>query len=361
MSDGGAPPWDRFAAWPRWAARAALAAIALLLTLSISTALPSGAVTEMAVPSTAPQAAPAQRDTDLSLYDRIAARVAFGEDYHRAAVSEQRAANFPVRPGLAVRLPTMAYLTALTGGAMLAPLLLLGALTAGAWYVRMPGEPGGGSRRVVAVALLLVGASAALNPEYAGLHEVWAGLLIALAVALHRPGRWHWAWLAAAAALSIREPALPLVLLMSALALWRRDWIEAIAWAVLTALFAAFLAWHLSEVNALLEPGDRPSPSWLALRGIEGLTRNIAETSPLQFLPASLAAPLAILPLVGWAGWKSPLGLLAGLLCAGYGLLFMIAGRDNNFYWALLVVPVWFVGYAFVPMALRSLMRAART
>jgi hypothetical protein len=72
-----------------------------------------------------------------------------------------------------------------------------------------------------------------------------------------------------------------------------------------------------------------------------------------------LAAPLALLPLIGWAGWKSPLGTFAALLCAGYGLLFMIAGRDNNFYWALVVTPVWFVGLAFVPLALRSLWRRA--
>jgi hypothetical protein len=37
----------------------------------------------------------------------------------------------------------------------------------------------------------------------------------------------------------------------------------------------------------------------------------------------------------------------------------MIAGRANNFYWALVVTPAWFVGYAFLPMALRSLFARA--
>ncbi len=304
--------------------------------------------------------APPKRDIDLRLYDRIASRVAHGDDYHRAAIQEQRAANFPVRPGLAVRLPTMAYLTALMGGELLAVLLLLGALTAGAWYVRLADEPGGAPRRVVTVALLLLGAAAALNPAYANLHEVWAGLLIALAIGLHRPGTWHWSWFAAAGSLAIRELALPFVLLMAAMALWRRDWREAVAWAVLVILFTVFLAWHLAEVNALMLPSDRDSPTWLALRGLRGLTQDIAETSALQFLPRWLAGPLALLPLVGWAGWKSPLGLLAGLTCAGYGLFFMFAGRDNNFYWGLLVVPVWFAGFAFLPMALGSLWKSAR-
>lgn len=359
MNGGGAPEWDRFARWPQGAARAALAALALLMALAAWTTVEAPAASTGA--TIAPTVtASAERDTDLQLYDRIAARVAQGQDYQRAAIEEQRAAGFPVRPGLAVRLPTMAYLTALMGAELLAVLLLLGALTAAAWYVRMDDEPGGPPRKVIATALLLLGAAAALNPAYANLHEVWAGLLVALAIGLHRRGAWHWSWLAAAAALAIRELALPFVLLMGALALWRRDWREAAGWALLVGLFGALLAWHLAQVNALLLPTDRESPSWLALRGLRGLTQNIGETSALQFLPRWLAAPLAVLPLVGWAGWKSPLGLLAALLCAGYGLFFMIAGRDNNFYWALLVAPVWFAGLAFLPMALRSLWGSAR-
>src|SRR5690606_16342042 len=115
---------------------------------------------------------------------------------------------------------------------------------------------------------------------------------------LHRPGRWHLAWLAAAAALAIREHALPFVLLLGAMAAWRRDRREAAAWGVLVLLFAAGLWLHLAQVNALLMESDRPSESWLALRGLRGLTGNIVETSPLQFLPAWLAAPLALLPLL---------------------------------------------------------------
>ena len=358
MDGGGAPHWDRFAHWPRGAARAVLAAVVAILLLAIWTTLPTGR--EHAVPSQGETAAAPVRDADLQLYDRIAGRVAAGEDYYRAAIDEQRSANFPVRPGVAVRLPTMAFLAALMGREALGALLLLGAVAAAAWFVRLGEEPGGRERRVTATALLLAGMAAGLNPAYLVLHEVWAGLLVALAIGLHRPGRWHWAWLAAAAALAIREHALPFVLLLGAMAAWRRDWRETAAWAALVILFALGLWLHLAQVNALLLPTDRESPSWLALRGLRGLTQNIGETSALQFLPGWLAAPLALLPLVGWAGWKSPLGLLAALLCAGYGLFFMIAGRDNNFYWALLVAPVWFAGLAFLPMALRSLWRSAR-
>jgi hypothetical protein len=163
-----------------------------------------------------------------------------------------------------------------------------------------------------------------------------------------------------ALALAIREHALPFVLLLAALAAWRRDWREAIAWLALIALFAIVLAFHLQAVGEQLLASDRPSPSWLAFRGVGGWTDSIVQSSVLHLLPSRLAAPLALLPLAGWAGWKTRAGTFYTLLFAGYGLLFMIAGRDNNFYWALVVTPAWFVGYAFLPMALRSLLASAR-
>ena len=73
-----------------------------------------------------------------------------------------------------------------------------------------------------------------------------------------------------------------------------------------------------------------------------------------------LAAMLALLPLLGWAGWRGDAGVFGFLFYAGYGVLFMIAGRDNNFYWALMVTPAWFVGLVFVPRAVRSLWASAR-
>ena len=143
------------------------------------------------------------------------------------------------------------------------------------------------------------------------------------------------------------------------MAAWRRDWRELAAWLALVALFALGLTWHIHAVGEHLLASDRPSPSWLVFRGLGGWTGNIIDSSALQSLPHWLAAPLALLPLLGWAGWKSRLGAFYTLLLSGYGVMFMIAGRDNNFYWALVVTPAWFVGYAFVPMAARSLLASA--
>ena len=361
MEQGAAvvPDWDRFARLPRGVAQGALLAILLLLVLAATTARVPLAPAAPQAQGSVPAAVTGKRDTDLVLYDRIAKRVISGDSYYPAAVEEQRARNFPVRPAVAVRLPTLAYLTALMGDEANAVILLLAVIAAATWYVRLAGEPGGDRRKVLGALFLVVGMASGLNPKYLVLHEVWAGLLVALAIGMHRPGKWGWAWIAAAAALAIREHALPFVLLLGAMAAWRRDWRESAAWGALVLLFLAYLAWHVAQVNALLLPTDRLSDSWLALRGLGGLTGNIVETSPLQFLPAQLAAPLALLPLIGWMGWKSSLGTFCTLLCAGYGLLFMIAGRDNNFYWALVVTPVWFAGLAFLPLTFASLWRRA--
>lgn len=354
----GALVFDRFARWPRALAWAVLALVAVILAAAAMTA-PSSPRTGAAAPAVAPASAPAPRDTDLQLYDRIAARVAAGESYYRAATDEQRARDFPVRPAFAVRLPTLAYLTAWIGQDGLVTLaMLLGLGVLAAWWNRLGAEAGGGEHRAIALLLLAVGALTGFKSQYLALHEVWAGLLLALAGGLHRPGRWRAAWLAVALALAIREHALPFALLLAAFAAWRRDWRELAAWLLLIVLFAVGLALHVHAVNQHLLASDRPSPPWLAFRGLGGWTGNIVDSSVLHLLPAWLAAPLALLPLVGWAGWKTPAGSFYTLLFLGYGLLFMIAGRANNFYWALVVTPLWFVGYAFLPMALRSLVSA---
>lgn len=301
------------------------------------------------------------RDTDLQLYDAIAERVRAGENYYEVAVEEQRARDFPVRPGLAVRLPTLAFITAVIGQWGLLALgivLVLGTMVA--WHYRLRDMPGGPGRLRYITLLLVIGCVAGMKPQYLVLHEVWAGLLIALSLGLYRPHRWGWAILAAAMALAIRELALPFVMLMMVIAWMRGNRGETAAWFGLIVLFGLGLAVHLLQVAEVTSAADPASPSWLALRGLGGWTSNIVLSSPLYLLPGWLAAPLALLPLLGWAGWRSWFGFTGFLLCLGYGVAFMIAGRDNNFYWALVVMPVWFVGLAYVPRAVASLWNSAR-
>ena len=362
-----AAPWDRFAGWDRWPARILLLVVAALLVLAAIAPLSAsldGKPSE--VPSLIGDGPPdgqteSERDEDLAFYDRVIERVGHGENYYDFIVEEQRARDYPVRPGLAVRLPTLAWIHASLGEpAMIALAIALLFACIWAWWNRLGEEPGGVRFRLLGTALMAMGGSLGLNRSFFVLHELWAGMLIALAFGLHRPGRWGAALFVAALALALRELVLPFVLLMAAMAAWRKDWREATAWIMLVAVFAAIMAWHLSLIAVQEVPSDPVGPDWLVLRGLSGWLGNIVLSSNLRLLPHELASPVVILMALGWAGWKSSAGTTGTFLYLGYGLAFMLAGRANNFYWGAVVAPAMFIGLAFLPMALPSLVRAAR-
>ncbi|MFM5906321.1 MAG: hypothetical protein ACKOPO_01825 [Novosphingobium sp.] len=367
------PEWDRYAHWQQRPARLVLAVLLLVMALAAwAPGMPRDladapdletAVSAPATPS-APQPAPAagEKDNDLLLYRRIAERVAQGDDYYQTATDLQRSSGYPVAPGLTVRLPTLAYVTAALGPKGLVGLnyaLVLAALVF--TFRRFAHEPGGDGVKLIGTALLLVGLSSLLPAEFLALHEVWAAELMVLSFALHRPdqGKWIAAWLAAAAALFVRELALPFVLLMGALALWRGARGEALGWAALAVMFGAAMIWHIGLAEAQIRPDDPVSPSWLTLQGIGGWLYKVEHSSLLNVAPQVIAGPLAVLAVFGWTGWKSHAGLFGALLCIGYAAAFMIAGRYNNFYWGVIVVPFLFLGLTWMPYALRGLIEAA--
>ena len=369
---------DRFANWPRLPARVLLAALLALLVAAALVPIDAGkqdiktvGFTEAMAGGAAAAAAARPRDHDLALYDRVIARIGRGENYYTVTADEHRKADYPLRPGVAVRLPTLAYLDlwlgdkgqgvdALVPGEAGAALLLLVAVL-WAWWRRLGAEPGGAPYQRIGTSFMFFGASLGLNRYYFVLHELWAGTLIALSLALHRPGqRWLGAVLVAALALAIREHVLPFVLLMGAMALWRRDWKEGAAWGAVVALFVAGLALHLHLVGQQVLPGDPTGPSWLALRGLSGWLSNVVLSSNLRFLSHFVAGPVVVLMVLGWAGWRCALGTTATLLYLGYGLIFMVVGRADNFYWGAVIAPAMLVGLAFAPRAVKSLVSAAR-
>jgi hypothetical protein len=365
VSQAAAPAWDRYARWRPWPARIALLVFVVLMVSAALVPIKAGKSdvrTRGFVENLADsKGAQRKRDDDLALYDVAIARIRKGENYYHFIVELHRKAYYPVRPGLAVRLPTLAYFDAYAGdaGQIAAALILLGAAML-AWWRRLGDEPGGREKRVLAMAFLFVGTSLGLNRYFFTLHELWSGMLLVLSFGLHRPGR-HWvaSLLVAALALAVREHALPFVLLMAAMAFWRRDWKEGAAWCALAGVFLALLAWHLSVIDAQVLPGDRQGASWLALRGLPGWLSTVVLSSNLRYLPHWLAGPAMIVMVFGWTGWKSPAGDFGSLLYLGYGAAFLIAGRPDNYYWGAMVAPAMFLGLAFAPQAAASLTRAA--
>lgn len=337
-----------------------MAVVLLLLALLAAAIWGASVQSDVASPAAVTSAAPPrQANADLILYETITRRVAGGEEYYPVAADELRRGDYPLKPFVAFRLPTLAVAGAWIGrpGMLILQWCLFAAMLA-AWWVRLERQFEARHRRVSAVMLAAAGVAVAVTGRYLYLHEIWAGSLIALSLALHRSERWGWSVVAGAAALAIRELALPYVLLMAALALWRRKWREFGAWAAVALLFGIAMLLHQAAVAEVVLPSDPASPGWAALGGWAGMLRTFHLAGPLRWLPAVAAAPIIILSLFGWASWKSRTGLAATLMFLGYGLAFMLFGRANNFYWGLIVTPAFLIGLAFVPAALGDLRRA---
>ncbi|GAA0760895.1 hypothetical protein FHS52_001155 [Erythromicrobium ramosum] len=357
--------WDAlgrpFAHLPRWAAALALALLAAAMGWSALATAP-GDQPERASVAAMPSICPnpqGRAKGDMALYARIAARVTAGEGYYSAALDEQRAGHYPTRPFVAVRLPTLAMLQAVIGvdGVRYAQMALVLACL---WALNRREAPlAAWPERVGASVLLALGGGAALNPV-AGLdHDFSAGLCLTLALLLYRRNRWLPALLAAALALAVRELAAPFVLLWLAFALAEQRWREAGAVAVLLALFAGGMALHFAAVEAGRVPGDLASQGWSALAGYRLPLTALAHLTGLRLLPVSLAAPLAILPLVGWAAIGGRIGLFALLWFAGLFTMMALFARPENFYWVQLALPAYGVGLAFAPRGLFDLFQSA--
>lgn len=354
--------WDAlgfpFQHLPRWAAALFLAVLAAAMAWGVSM---TGELDRLQRasdgPTTTTRGDPIDPRGDLALYERVSARVAAGEGYYAAAIDEQRRSGYPTRPFITVRLPTLAFLHLLigpTGVRYLEMALLLACVLA------LPGAIGRTTalhERVGAFVLLALGAATIAAP-FAGLyHEALAGVLLSLALLLYRPGRWWPALLAAGCALAVRELAVPFALLWLAFALVGRRWHEAAGVAALLTVFAGGMALHYVAVEAAVLPNDLGSEGWNAMHGFVLPLMVVSRLTVLSLLPAALAAPLAILPLLGWLGLGGRLGLFACLWFVGLFTMTAVFARPENFYWVQLALPAYFIGFAFAPRAIIQLVR----
>ncbi|MGB3167663.1 MAG: hypothetical protein WBA68_12900 [Alteraurantiacibacter sp.] len=336
---------------------AALAMIALAMAWSAVHFLPGEGGWPQAAAGTVELA---EDEGDIALYDRILDRVEAGENYYAAALSEQRAGNYPTRPFVTVRLPTLAMLHRWIGrdgvGLLLGGLLILTALCS---YLAVAKQAAMGERLGIVVATIFGGAAVAI-PQAPLIHELLAGLLLSLALVTYRRERWWPALLLAAAALVVRELAAAFVLLWLAFAAIERRWGEVGALALLLALFALGMGAHYAGVEVYQLPDDAASQGWDAMAGLGLPILALSKLTALLLLPTWLAAALALLPLVGWLALGGRLGLFATFWFAGFSAAIALFARPENFYWAQMMLPAYCAGYAFVPRAIADCLASAR-
>ena len=299
--------------------------------------------------------ASASEQSDLDLYRDVIKRVRAGDAYYSAVAEELRKDGYPMRPFVTFRLPTQAMIYAKVGEPVMIGVQVLLAIAVLLLWFRRLGHEAPLWLRAIAMFLLTAGLGGLVEPVTGLFHESWAALLMALALAIRRPGHAAGAVVAGGIALMVRETALPMLAMMGGLALLEKRWSEAVGWAAAIGLFALYLSWHASQVAMVVHAGDQASPGWQGLLGIRFALSAMAAVTAATIIPAVIAAPAFLLSLFGWASVREPWSLRAALLIGGYELMLALFARADTFYWALLAAPLSLMGIAFVPAALRDL------
>ena len=340
---------------PRWAALALLAAT-LIACVWNGVALDAR--------DTAHEAYVEQRlergeRVDMDLYRAINARLAAGAGYYEAAAAEHRDFDMPTSPFVTVRTPVLAWMTALWGadGWRLVAVLLWAANIL-AWFAALRSR--GRGVRMAGAGLAAAFGMVAFIEDVAFSHEILAGLMLSAALALSAGSAWIAGLVLAVLAIALRELALPFLLAWSAIALAASERRKLAFLAGAIALIALGLALHAGAVAQVREAGDLVSPGWSGMLGPSLALFGIHVTTLLQTLPVWLAAPLGVLPLLGWCAAGGRLGAFATLWFAGFIAAVALFARQENFYWMGLFVPAYGVGLAFVPRAFADLWAAIR-
>jgi hypothetical protein len=297
---------------------------------------------------------------DWAFYERVVDRMQAGEPYYAAATQEQRERGYPLRPFITVRMPTLATaLAALPSQESRQALLIILALTTvGAWAWRLHKLRLGPAHCAIALLLVGLGVMPVVSPVCLNYHEAWAGLLIALSLAVRSERAWIASVIVGFAAVMIRELAAAYLLAMLVLAMKDRRWSEAGGWFVALAVWAAALAVHAAMLRELILPTDFASAGWLKFNGLDFLL-HAASFNLISSLGSAVVGLLLPLSLLGLVMLRCPHGERVALTVGGYALAFMAIGRLDNVYWGLLIAPLWPLGLVFLPAAITALLRRA--
>lgn len=296
---------------------------------------------------------------DLVLYQTIIDRLRHGEDYYPVVADELRNGGYALRPVLNFRLPTLAtFLAFVPHIVALVMLRLLAAAVVLAWFARLRQSGMRAPHAILAGVVAATGVGLAFNDSALVWHEMWAGLLIALSLAVHGKRTWGWSVALGLCAVLIRELALPLPLIMMALAARERRLMEAGAWLGVVVAFGAAMAVHMTMAAQQLVASD-PANGWTAVGGwgfiLSTAKWNLLLTAAPMWVNATLV-PCAVLGLAGWVDRSAGKALL---VTAAWLAAFLFLGRPDNHYWGLMYAPLLALGAALFIPAFVTLVRVA--
>jgi len=302
---------------------------------------------------------------DAACLQNVIDRMRTGAGYYDAAEMALRTVAydppkhyFPMRPFVTFRLPTLAtFLAALRydflGQAVLFSLcfaMMIAWLVATRGILPLP-------CRALAFALMTPMFNYAWRGGNYVMHDVWAGALIGLSVALYSRHRF-WSIACGLLAISIRELAVPFAVVMAGAALGEGKRRETLAWVAAIFGFFLFLGIHAWLVSFHVHPDD-PAKVWMSHNGW-GFVLQTAEASQLpDFAIPFAGAILMPLAFLGAAHWPGAVGRrLIGCLFL-YAAGYMVLGNSDNWYWGFVYLPLMAVSAANAIPALADLSRRA--
>lgn len=313
------------------------------------------------------------KPSDVDLYRAEVERIHRGEGYYEAARAELTARGYPTRSvfnwrtplpmWLVGKLPAVVLGKAILGGLALAMLLLTFETLARENEAQL-GTAVGGYRvwlRPMGCALLMTGAALpAFLRDFYVVPVLWAGILIALSVCMYGIGRPRIGLAFGLAAIFFRELALPYGVLCAAIA-WRRGRRgELAAWLIGLATWFAFFGLHWWYVHEWMAAGARAHrEGWIQFGGIGFVISTAQMNAYLLLLPQWVTALYLVAALVGFAGWRTPLGVRVGGAACLFLAAFAVVGQSFNQYWGAMVAPLLCFGVARLPVSIRDLWRAA--
>ena len=341
----------RSSTWFEGWSRAQSLAVLLLLGLII------GLSSLMSEPPPAPVPIEDVSFSDVDLYRSVVTAISEGHNYYDFIVQAHRGHGYPLKPFVTVRPPLLAVFSGTIGP--LATRLTLTALivaTTLAWYARLRTSPLPLPATFGAAVLIAMAGALLYGGSRNVFHESWAGLLIALSLALRTPQHYRAAVFFGLLAVLIREFTIAYLGMMLVCAAYERRWHEAMLWLGTLLLGGMAMAGHAFILSHYVLPGDLSSQGWSGFGGWRFYLHAVRETTLLIFPPRGLGQALLPLCLFGWLSLSSGTAFRVFGLLIGYGLMVMLFARPVNFYWSLLEAPLLPAGLVFSFFGLSQLL-----
>jgi hypothetical protein len=297
---------------------------------------------------------------DIKLYKGIVERIHNGDSYYYAAGDELRSRGYPTRPFLTWRMPFLAWVLGFMPSPLLGKWTLIAlALAALYLWVKILQKEGGAWFAISGALLFYAPLLFCFSDNGFYVHELWAGVCIALSLATYTGGRKLLSVASGIAALMIRELALPYVLIMLFAAIKTRQRGETAFWSLGLFAFGVFLVFHCFVVSDLIRDTDLASRGWLQFGGWRFVMNATRANAFLVSAPWWIPAILLPLILLGLLGWRTKGGTLVALTTLTYMAAYLIVGRFDNILWGLLYAPLLPLGLVHAPRSLTDLVKAA--